>query len=68
VAILLFKLVFGILAVVVLVPLSILLSLPFILIQAWFVDRNNYWPSVAFRIKEVAKWSGEIAGIFGSSM
>lgn len=63
-----FKLCMGIVVIIIFTPLAVVFSLPLILIHSLIIDRDNYWESVAHKIKTVFRTVAEIAGIVGSSM
>jgi hypothetical protein len=60
------KLVGGIIAMVVLVPLVVLICLPYLLLVS-LVDRGEYWSSFWWRTKRLASATANIASIIGMS-
>jgi hypothetical protein len=62
----LFKFIGAIVAVVVLVPVVVVVCLPYVLLVS-LVDKDDYWPSVWWRIKRVASTTADLAGIIGAS-
>jgi hypothetical protein len=62
----LIKVIGGILATVILVPLVVLICLPYLLLVS-LVDRGEYWSSFWWRTKRLASATANIAGIIGMS-
>jgi hypothetical protein len=62
----LIKVIGGIIAAVILVPLVVLICLPYLLLVS-LVDRGEYWSSFWWRTKRLASATANIAGIIGMS-
>jgi hypothetical protein len=62
----LIKVIGGIIATVILVPLVVLICLPYLLLVS-LVDRGEYWSSFWWRTKRLASATANIAGIIGMS-
>jgi len=62
----LIKFIGGVIAMVILVPLVVLICLPYLLLVS-LVDRGEYWSSFWWRTKRLASATANIASIIGMS-
>ena len=60
------KFIGGIIATTILVPLVVLVCLPYLLLVS-LVDRKDYWSSFWWRTKRLAAATADVVGIIGTS-